>query len=55
MTRIDEYRVVLRDLADWDSYLLSESNLPGPRANLELLQAVADGGLRSRRARSTRG
>jgi hypothetical protein len=35
---------VLRDLGDWDSYLLSESHLPGPRANLELLQAVADEG-----------
>jgi hypothetical protein len=44
MTRIDDYRAVLRGLRDWDSYLLSESHLPGPRANLELLQAVADEG-----------
>jgi hypothetical protein len=46
MTRIDDYRAVLRDRADWDSYLLRESHLPGPRANLELLQAVADEGTR---------
>ena len=38
------YREALRALpaADWDAYLLRESGLPGPRANLELLQAVAD-------------
>ena len=40
------YRETLRGLpaADWDEYLLRESGLPGPRANLELLQAVADCG-----------
>ena len=32
------------DRADWDAYLQSESHLPGPRANLELLQAAADEG-----------
>jgi hypothetical protein len=34
----------LRALDDWDSYLLSESGLPGPRGNIELAQAVADEG-----------
>jgi hypothetical protein len=44
MTKIDTYRSTLRTLADWDSFLLRESGLPGPRGNLELAQAVADEG-----------
>lgn len=40
------YRQTLRTLSDWDSFLLKESGLPGPRANLELMQAVADEGTR---------
>ena len=44
MTKIDEYRAKLRTLDDWDSYLLQESGLPGPRGNLELAQAVAEEG-----------
>lgn len=42
MKKIEEYRQKLRELADWDAYLLAESGLPGPRGNLELAQAVAD-------------
>jgi len=38
------YRQQLRELAAWDDFLLKESGLPGPRANLELVQAVADEG-----------
>ncbi|NTU64694.1 MAG: hypothetical protein HGB05_15155, partial [Chloroflexi bacterium] len=38
------YRQRLRELAGWDQFLLKESGLPGPRANLELVQAVADEG-----------
>jgi hypothetical protein len=30
--------------SDWDAYLLENSGLPGPRANLTLLQAAADSG-----------
>jgi hypothetical protein len=41
MTKVDEYREKLRGLASWDAFLLSESRLPGPRANLELAFAVA--------------
>lgn len=41
MGKIDEYRQILRDLDDWQPYLLKESRLPGPRANLELAHAVA--------------
>jgi hypothetical protein len=42
--RADEYRTKLRALDNWDSYLLKESGLPGPRGNLELAQVVADEG-----------
>jgi hypothetical protein len=38
-------RQQLRALSNWDSFLMKESGLPGPRANLELVQAVADEGL----------
>jgi len=44
MSRVDDYREKLRVLSSWDSYLLNESNLPGPRANLELAFAVANEG-----------
>ncbi|MEJ2263739.1 MAG: hypothetical protein P8X95_09855 [Anaerolineales bacterium] len=44
MSKIDRYRQVLQSLDDWDSFLMQESGLPGPRANLELAQAVADEG-----------
>lgn len=44
MARRDAYRAELRALrpADWASYLRTHSGLPGPRANLELAQAVAE-------------
>ena len=41
MSKVDEYRQELKTLASWDEYLLEESRLPGPRANLELAFAVA--------------
>lgn len=41
MGRIEEYREMLRNLETWEDYLLSESRLPGPRANLELAFVVA--------------
>lgn len=41
MRKVDEYRQELRTLDSWDDYLLEESRLPGPRANLELSFAVA--------------
>ena len=44
MSKVEYYRQILRTLGDWDPFLLQESGLPGPRANLELLQAVADEG-----------
>jgi hypothetical protein len=44
MSKIDHYRQILRSLDDWDPFLMEESGLPGPRANLELAQAVADEG-----------
>jgi len=44
MSKADDYRAKLRTLVIWDTYLLAESGLPGPRGNLELAQAVADEG-----------
>jgi hypothetical protein len=42
MSKADQYRETLSTLEDWTPHLLAESGLPGPRANLELLQVVAD-------------
>ena len=42
--KTEAYRHTLRTLTDWDKFLLKESGLPGPRGNLELMQAVADEG-----------
>lgn len=44
MTRTEDYRKKLRELDDWDSFLLAESGLPGPRGNLALVDAAADEG-----------
>jgi len=46
MNKTDHYRHTLKTLAPaaWESFLLQESGLPGPRGNLELVQAVADEG-----------
>ena len=44
MSKADDYRQTLRTLKDWDTFLLQESGLPGPRGNLELAQAVAEEG-----------
>jgi len=40
MNKTEQYREILKSLADWEDYLMSESNLPGPRGNLELVAAV---------------
>lgn len=42
MTKADDYRRTLRTLDEWEPFLLDESGLPGPRANIELAQAAAD-------------
>jgi hypothetical protein len=44
MTRSAAYRAELRELIDWEPFLLANSGLPGPRGNLELAQAVAEEG-----------
>lgn len=44
MGRIEQYRAQLQQMCDWESYLLAESRLPGPRANLALARAAADEG-----------
>src|SRR3989475_2991649 len=40
--RLEGYRNELRGLKDWEPYLRKHSGLPGPRANLELVAAVAE-------------
>jgi hypothetical protein len=39
--KVEAYRQALRQLDDWEPYLLAESGLPGPRGNLELAEAAA--------------
>jgi hypothetical protein len=41
VSKVENYRQRLESFNSWDEFLLSESNLPGPRANLELAFAVA--------------
>jgi hypothetical protein len=40
--KVELYRAELRKRRDWEPYLKAHSGLPGPRGNLELLQAVGD-------------
>ena len=42
VSRVSDYRLALRGLSDWDTYLLEHSGLPGPRGNIELGLAAAD-------------
>lgn len=44
MQKQKSYALILKQTPEWEPYLLAESGLPGPRANLELVQAVADEG-----------
>jgi hypothetical protein len=44
MSKVEEYREALRELGDWDPFLVRESGLPGPRGNIELGRAVAEEG-----------
>ncbi len=44
MSKAEEYRRTLRQLDDWEPFLLEESGLPGPRGNIELARAVAEEG-----------
>jgi hypothetical protein len=44
MKKRDAYREKLKKLKNWDSLIVTESGLPGPRGNIELAQAVADEG-----------
>jgi len=44
LTRTADYRTALKGLTDWESFLLANSGLPGPRGNLELAQAAAEEG-----------
>ncbi len=44
MSKKEYYKQELKKLDHWDEYLLANSNLPGPRANLELMQAFIEAG-----------
>jgi hypothetical protein len=41
-TRVDSYRVALREVQDLETYLAAHSGLPGPRGNIELALAAAE-------------
>jgi hypothetical protein len=43
-SKSDSYRAILAGIPDRESYLLANSNLPGPRGNLELLYAMMEEG-----------
>jgi HEAT repeat protein len=40
--KVDLYRAELRRRTRWEPYLTANSGLPGPRGNLELVEAVGD-------------
>ncbi len=42
MTKKEYYLNILVDEEDWTAYLLENSGLPGPRANLELMRAYVE-------------
>jgi hypothetical protein len=42
MGRVEQYRVELKKLTEWEAYLKKNSGLPGARANLELVEAVGE-------------
>jgi hypothetical protein len=42
MSRVEKYRAELRQMSEWESYLKKNSGLPGPRVNLELVEAVGE-------------
>jgi hypothetical protein len=42
VTKVERYRETLRRLDRWEPFLLGESGLPGPRANLELARAAGE-------------
>jgi HEAT repeat protein len=42
MGKVEECRQALRELAEWEPFLLEHSGLPGPRGNLELAAAAAE-------------
>jgi hypothetical protein len=44
MSKVETYCQKLKQLKDWEPFLLKESGLPGPRGNIELAQAVVEEG-----------
>ncbi len=50
MGTVDDHRAALAELDDWTGYLAANSNLPGPRGNLELVAAAGEVADRGRAA-----
>ena len=48
MSKVEEYKVQLCNLKEWDDFLLKNSNLPSPRSNLELLVAAVEVGTKDK-------
>ena len=48
MDKIQEYVEKLKKIENWETYLMQESGLPGPRVNIKLVQAVAEVGTKER-------
>lgn len=44
MEKVQAYIAKLKSIENYDDYLMKESGLPGPRANIELAKAVAEVG-----------
>ena len=42
MAKVEGFRQALRELPEWEPFLLEHSGLPGRRGNLELAAAVAE-------------
>jgi hypothetical protein len=40
MRRVEQYRAELSRMTEWEPFLKKNSGLPGPRANLELVEAA---------------
>jgi hypothetical protein len=47
MSKIEAYVETLKNIPNWIPFLIQESNLPGPRGNLELAHAVAQVGTKA--------
>jgi hypothetical protein len=40
VSKIEEYRTVLKEITNWDDFLLENSGLPGRKVKIELARAA---------------